>query len=401
MLRRRLLTMLSVITLVVLALATAKFISIYQQIQQFSAPPPPIAVSATTASEQLWQSRLPAIGSLRALQGIDLTVEAAGTVKTLEFRSGEKVSLNQPLLQLDSQVEQASLATEQAELALARVEHERGKSLLERQSLSKSEYDRLTAKLQKSITRVTQLNALLERKRIVAPFAGTIGIRQVDVGDYVTSGTPVATLQDLSSLYVDFFLPEQNVPQLALGQQVRINVAAYPGELFNAEIVAINPKVEISTRNVQVRALLANPDAKLLPGMFANLQVLLAAQAKQILVPETAVTFTLYGNSLYVVTSKEQPAAANPCTSSTGQLLCWLGLAKAPATQEPQPGLVVERRFVSTGERRDGWVIISKGLSAGEQIVTSGQLKLDNGSSVSLIVDSALTIPAPTQAHAN
>jgi membrane fusion protein (multidrug efflux system) len=401
MLRRRLLIMLTVVILTVLALAAAKFVSIYQQIQQFSAPPPPIAVSATTAAEQLWQSRLPAIGSLRAFQGIDLTVEAAGTVKALEFRSGEHVSLNQPLLQLDSAVEQASLATEQAELALAKVEHARGKSLLERQSLSKSEYDRLTAELQKSITRVAQLNALLERKRISAPFAGTIGIRQVDVGDYVTSGTPVATLQDLSKLYVDFFLPEQNVPQLALGQQVRINVAAYPGEVFNAEIVAINPKVEISTRNVQVRALLANPDAKLLPGMFANLQVLLAANAKQVVVPETAVTFTLYGNSLYVVASKEQPAAANPCTSSVGQLLCWLGLAKAPTAQEPQPALVVERRFVSTGERRDGWVIITKGLHAGEQIVTSGQLKLDNGSSVSLSADSALTIPAPAPAAAN
>jgi membrane fusion protein (multidrug efflux system) len=393
MLRRRLLTMLSVVTLVVLALAAAKFVSIYQQIQQFSAPPPPIAVSAATASEQLWQSRLPAIGSLKAFQGVDLTVEAAGTVKDLEFRSGEKVSLNQPLLQLDSAVEQASLATEQAELALAKVEHERGKNLLARQALSKSEYDRLSAELQKSITRVAQLNALLERKRIIAPFAGTIGIRQVDVGDFVTSGTTVATLQDLSKLFVDFYLPEQNVPQLALGQQVRISVAAYPGEVFIGEITAINPKVEVSTRNLQVRALLANPDAKLLPGMFANLQVLLASQAKQVVVPETAITFTLYGNSLYVVGPKEQPAASNPCTSTAGQLLCWLGLAKAPEAVEPQQSLVVERRFVSTGERRDGLVIISKGLRAGEQIVTAGQLKLDNGASVSLVADQA-TAPA-------
>ncbi|MDP3846445.1 MAG: efflux RND transporter periplasmic adaptor subunit [Pseudomonas sp.] len=399
MLRRRLLTMLSVVTLVVLALAAAKFVSIYQQIQQFSAPPPLIAVSATTASEQLWQSRLPAIGSLKAFQGVDLTVEAAGTVKHLAFRSGEKVSLNQPLLQLDSVVEQASLATEQAELALAQVEHERGKNLLARQALSKSEYDRLSAELQKSITRVAQLNALLERKRIIAPFAGTIGIRQVDVGDFVTSGTTVATLQDLSKLFVDFYLPEQNVPQLALGQQVRISVAAYPGEVFIGEITAINPKVEVSTRNLQVRALLANPDAKLLPGMFANLQVLLASQAKQVVVPETAITFTLYGNSLYVVGPKEQPAASNPCTSSAGQLLCWLGLAKAPEAVEPQQSLVVERRFVSTGERRDGLVIISKGLRAGEQIVTAGQLKLDNGASVSLVADQATT-PAPASPSA-
>jgi membrane fusion protein, multidrug efflux system len=399
MLRRRLLIMLSVVTLTVLALAAAKFIAIYQQIQQFSAPPPAIAVSATTATEQLWQSRLPAIGSLRAFQGIDLTVEAAGTVKQLEFRSGEQVSFNQPLLQLDSAVESSILATEQAELALAQVEFQRGKNLLARQALSKSEYDRLSAELEKSTARVAQLKALLERKRILAPFAGTIGIRQVDVGDYVTSGTPVATLQDLSKLFVDFYLPEQNVPQVAIGQQVRVSVAAYPDEVFNAEIVAINPKVEVSTRNLQVRALLANPQSKLLPGMFANLQVLLAAQAKQVVVPETAVTFTLYGNSLYVVGTQEQPAAANPCTSSSGQILCWLGLAKAPASQAGQTSLVVERRFVTTGERRDGAVIITKGLHAGEQIVTAGQLKLDNGSRVSLIADSALDTPAPAAAN--
>ena len=401
MLRRRLLTMLSVVTLVVLALAAAKFVAIYQQIQQFSAPRPPIAVSAATASEQLWQSRLPAIGSLKAFQGVDLTVEVAGTVKDLQFRSGETVSLHQPLLQLDSVVEQASLATEQAELALAQVEHARGKNLLERQALSKSEYDRLSAKLQKSVTRVTQLKALLERKRITAPFAGTIGIRQVDVGDFVSSGTTVATLQDLSKLFVDFYLPEQNVPQLALGQEVRISVAAYPGEVFIGEITAINPKVEVSTRNLQVRALLANPDAKLLPGMFANLQVLLASQAKQVVVPETAITFTLYGNSLYVVGAKDQPAASNPCTSSAGQLLCWLGLAKAPEAVEPQQSLVVERRFVSTGERRDGLVIISKGLRAGEQIVTAGQLKLDNGASVSLVADQATAPAAASPSAAN
>lgn len=401
MLRRRLFTMLSVVTLVVLALAAAKFVSIYQQIQQFSAPRPPIAVSAATASEQLWESRLAAIGSLKAFQGVDLTVEAAGTVKDLQFNSGETVSLNQPLLQLDSAVEQASLATEQAELALAQVEYERGKNLLQRQVLSKSEYDRLSAKLQKSMTRVTQLKALLERKRLVAPFAGTIGIRQVDVGDFVASGTTVATLQDLSKLFVDFYLPEQNVPQLALGQTVRISVAAYPGEVFSGQITAINPKVEVSTRNLQVRALLANPDSKLLPGMFASLQVLLPNQAKQVLVPETAITFTLYGNSLYVIGQKDQPAVSNPCTSTAGQLLCWLGLAKAPEAAEAQKSLVVERRFVSTGERRDGQVIISKGLKAGEQIVTAGQLKLDNGATVSLIEDHATPLTPANSPAAN
>lgn len=401
MLRRRLLIMLSVVTVVVLALAAAKFISVYQQIQQFSAPKPPIAVSATAAREQVWQSELPAIGSLKAFQGVDLTVETAGTVKDVQFRSGEKVSLNQSLIQLDSAVEQASLATEQAELALAKVEYERGKSLLTRQALSKSEFDRLTAKLQKSMTRVTQLQALLDRKQITAPFAGTIGIRKIDVGDFVSSGTTVATLQDLSKLFVDFYLPEQYVPQLALGQKVRISVAAYPDQVFTGEINALNPKVEVSTRNIQVRAQLANPDSKLLPGMFASLQVLLSEQAQKVVVPETAVTFTLYGNSLYVLGKKDLPAPSNPCVSSAGEVLCWLGLAKPPAEQTEQQALVVERRYVSTGERRDGLVIISKGLQAGEQVVTAGQLKLDNGSTVSVINDHATDLTPPAASAPN
>ena len=175
----------------------------------------------------------------------------------------------------------------------------------------------------------------------------------------------MATLQDLSTLFVDFFLPEQNVPLLAIGQQVRIKVAAYPDEVFIGQISAINPKVEDSTRNLQVRAMLANPNGKLLPGMFANLQVLLAEQAEQVVVPETAVTFTLYGNSLYVVLPHTPEPAPNPCDSAVGSLMCAVGLAKPPMIPEqPVQELTVERRFVETGERRDGLVVIRQGLKA-------------------------------------
>lgn len=398
---RRMLIMLGVVTLVVLALAAAKFVSIYQQIQQFSGPKPAIAISAAAASEQPWQSRLPAIGTLKAAQGVELTVEVGGTVKDVQFRSGEKVALHQPILLMDSDVEQASMATAQAELGLAQVEYERGKSLVGRQAISKSEYDRLAAELQKAVTRVAQLKALLEKKRIIAPFAGTIGIRQVDVGDFVDAGTPVATLQDLSTLFVDFYLPEQNVPLLAIGQQVKISVAAYPDEVFEGQISAINPKVEDSTRNLQVRASLANPNGKLLPGMFANLQVLLADQAPRVVVPETAVTFSLYGNSLYVIKEQDSPAAANPCSTTVGGLMCRLGVIHAPADSAPARELIVERRFVQTGERRDGQVVIDKGLQTGEQIVTVGQLKLDNGAHVSLANDSATPLKASSQSGVN
>ena len=339
MLLRRMLIMLGVVLAVVLALAAYKGFSIYQQIQMFSAPQPAISVSAAVAREQPWQSRLPAIGTLKAYQGVDLTAEVQGTVKEVLFQSGEKVTLGQPLLQLDSEVERAILATAEAVRALARVEYQRGQDLIKRQAISKSEFDRLNAELLKAEASVTQLKAELDKKRILAPFAGTIGIRQVDTGDYLSPGTSFATLQDLSRLYVDFFLPEQDYPQLAIGQSVRLSLAAYPGEVFSGEISALNPKVEETTRNVQVRAMLPNPDNKLLPGMFANLEVLLPGEKPQVLVPETAITYTLYGNSVYVIGEQKDDQGA------------------VVKDDKGQPRLVVERRFVETGERRDGQVL--------------------------------------------
>jgi len=371
MLLRRMLIMLGVVLAVVLALAAYKGFSIYQQIQMFSAPQPAISVSAAVAREQAWQSRLPAIGTLKAYQGVDLTAEVLGTVKEVLFQSGEKVSLGQPLLQLDSEVERAILATAEAVRALARVEYQRGQDLIKRQAISKSEFDRLNAELLKAEASVTQLKAELDKKRILAPFAGTIGIRQVDTGDYLSPGTSFATLQDLSRLYVDFFLPEQDYPQLAIGQSVRLSLAAYPGEVFSGEISALNPKVEETTRNVQVRAMLPNPDNKLLPGMFANLEVLLPGEQPQVLVPETAITYTLYGNSVYVI-GEQKDDKGTVVKDDKGQVR-----------------LVVERRFVETGERRDGQVLVLKGLKAGEQVVTAGQLKLDNGAHVAIVEDQA------------
>ncbi|UUY08737.1 efflux RND transporter periplasmic adaptor subunit [Pseudomonas sp. J452] len=372
MLLRRMFVMLGAVILVVLALAAYKGYSIYQQVQMFSAPQPAISVSAAAATEQPWQSRLPAIGTLKAFQGVDLTAEVQGTVQQVLFQSGEKVSLGQPLLQLDSQVEQAILATALAVRNLAQVEYQRGKNLAVKQAISKSEFDRLNAELLKAEASVTQLQASLDKKRILAPFAGTIGIRQVDTGDYLSPGNTVATLQDLSKLYVDFFLPEQTVPLLAIGQRVRLNVAAYPGEVFEGEIAAINPKVEETTRNLQVRAMLPNPESKLLPGMFANLDVLLPGEKPVIVVPETAITYTLYGNSVYVIGEKKDDQGA------------------VVKDDKGQAQLQVERRFVETGERRDGQVLVLKGLKAGEQVVTAGQLKLDNGAHVTIVADQAL-----------
>ncbi|MGV8861671.1 MAG: efflux RND transporter periplasmic adaptor subunit [Pseudomonas sp.] len=372
MLRRRMLIMLGVVLLVVLSLGGYKAFSVYRQIQVFATPKPPINVAVVTANEQPWQSQLPAIGTLKALQGVDLSLEIAGTVKALQFESGQKVTAGQLLLQLDSDVEKALLGTAEAELGLAKIEHGRGSQLVGSQAISKGDFDRLAAQLKKAYASVAQLNAALAKKSILAPFSGTIGIRQVDVGDYLASGTMIATLQNLSSLYVDFYVPEQAVPKLAVGQIAQVTVAAYPAQIFEAKISAINPKVDDATRNILVRATLPNPGGELLPGMFASLHVLLPGANTRVVVPESAISYTLYGNSVYVVVPKKT-AGGEPEKDAKGE-----------------PQWTVERRFVETGEHRNGRVVVSKGLSAGERVVSAGQLKLDTGAHVAISADKTL-----------
>ncbi|MFB4393912.1 MULTISPECIES: efflux RND transporter periplasmic adaptor subunit [unclassified Pseudomonas] len=361
MLRRRMLIMLAVVLLIVLALAGIKAFSIYRQIQMFSAPKPPISVAAAKAEQRTWQERLPAVGSLKALQGVELSLEVAGTVRSLHFDSGQQVKAGQLLLELDSEQETALLGTAQADLGLAKVDYNRGSQLVGDSAISRGEFDRLSAQYRRNQAVVDQLKASLAKKSMRAPFSGTIGIRQVDIGAYLASGTVIATLQDLSSLYVDFNVPEQALPQLALGQQVQVQVAAFPGQTFSAAISALNPKVEESTRNLLVRATLPNPDGKLLPGMFASLLVLLPDPRPQVVVPESAITYTLYGNSVYVATEKK--------------------------AEDGQAQLVAEQRAVQTGERRDGVVVVSQGLEAGEQVVTAGQLKLTPGAAIRISQD--------------
>ncbi|MBF8723630.1 efflux RND transporter periplasmic adaptor subunit [Pseudomonas guariconensis] len=372
MLRRRMLIMLAVVLLIVLVLGGIKAFSIYQQVQMFSAPKPPVSVAAALAEQRQWQERLPAVGSLKAFQGVELSLEVAGTVKSLHFESGQQVKAGQLLLQLDHDQETALLGTAQADLGLAKVDFGRGSQLVGDAAISRGEFDRLTAQYRRNQAVVDQLKASLAKKSISAPFSGTIGIRQVDVGDYLASGTVIATLQDLSSLYVDFNVPEQALPQLNLGQQVLVQVAAYPGQTFPATLSAINPKVEESTRNLLVRATLANPDGKLLPGMFASLLVLLPNPQPQVVVPESAITYTLYGNSVYVVTQKKDKDG-QPESNADGQ-----------------PQLIAEQRTVKTGERRDAVVVVSEGLKAGEQVVTAGQLKLTPGAAIRISADKAL-----------
>lgn len=371
MLRRRMLIMLTVVLLIVLILGGLKAFSVYRQIQVFSAPKPAVSVAAAVAQQRPWQERLAAVGSLKALQGVELSLEVAGTVKTLHFDSGQQVKAGQLLLQLDNGEETAQLGTAQADLGLAQVDFGRGRQLVGDQAISRGEFDRLSAVYRRNQAVVEQLKASLAKKSIKAPFSGTLGIRQVDVGDYLASGTVIATLQDISSLYLDFNVPEQALPRLSLGQQVQVQAAAYPEQTFDARISAINPKVDPSTRNLLVRATLDNPQGKLLPGMFANLQVLMPDPQTRVVVPESAITYTLYGNSVYVVSQKRD----NDGNAQTGD--------------DGQPLLTAEQRTVKTGERRDGQVVVSEGLQAGERVVSAGQVKLTPGAAIRLTDEQA------------
>jgi len=359
---RRLIVLLILFIAVVAALGAWKYYSIRQQIAFFTAPKPPIQVSATEAQSIDWQSRLPAIGTLTARQGVELTAEIAGTVERVLAESGQLVEAGQTLLVMNNQVEQASLETAEAQVELARLDFDRQQNLLRRQSISQAQFDQASSTLRQARAKAAELRAILQKKTITAPFPGRLGIVQVDPGDYLSPGTLIATLQDLSSLNVDFSLAEQYFPLLSVGQDVELSVAAFPDQRFSGEITAINPRVDASSRTLLVRARVSNPEEQLLPGMFAELNVLLPDTQPRVVVPETAVTFSLYGQSVYVVEPADREAAQD--------------------RENDEAGLVVRRRFVTTGERREGQVVVLKGLEAGEQVVTGGQLKLDDGAAV-------------------
>lgn len=368
---RRLILMLIIFILFVVALGSWKFWSVKQQIAAFQAPKPPIQVAAQEAQLELWQGRLPAIGTLTALLGIELTAETSGTVTDILFESGQQVTAGQKLLVMRSDAEQASLATAEAQAALAQLDFKRQQSLLQRKNISQAEFDRVSSSLKQAQAKVEEVRALLNKKTIKAPFSGRIGIADTDPGDYLSPGTTIATLQDLSHLYVDFNLAERHYRHLRVGEKIELEVAAFENKRVTGEITAINPQVDASTRTVKVRARVDNSDEQLLPGMFAELDVLLPDAQKRVVIPETAVNFTLYGNSVYVITSTEEANVVSP----------------EPAVSDEHSDdlpLQVERRFITTGERRDGKVVILDGVEAGERVVIAGQLKLDNGSAVAI-----------------
>ena len=332
------------------------------------APPPPV-VSTTTASLEPWQPELAAVGTVKAAKGADLATQVAGIVSTINFESGADVKAGTLLMALQSADDVARLESLRASAALAKLTLERDKRQLQAQAISQQQVDTDTQNLKSAEAQVAQQEALLSYKSIRAPFDGRLGIRQVDLGQYVAAGAAVVTLQALDPVYVDFYLPQQALDRLKIDQAVTADIDTFPGQSFAGKISAINPKVDPATRNVLVRASFPNPDKKLVPGMFAQMHIAVGTPEKLVTLPQTAISYNPYGDTVYIVDDKGK-------------------------TPDGKPNLVARQSFVTTGITRGDLVSILKGVKEGETVVVAGQLKLHNGSVVTINNDRALKADA-------
>jgi membrane fusion protein (multidrug efflux system) len=312
-------------------------------------------VSTTKASLQEWTLHLQAVGSIRAAKGVDVANEISGIVEEIHFNSGEDVKAGDILLSLRAQDEIAKLQTLEAAQNIAEINFIRDKKQMAAQAVSRATLDNDEATLQGAKAKVLEQKAIVEKKIIRAPFYGHLGIRNIDVGQYINAGSPIVTLQQLDPLYLDFTMSQQSLAQLRVGQKIIARSDTYPDRVFEGKIAAINPKVDINTRNVQVRAELSNSEHLLLPGMYAKVEIVVGEPKQVVTLPQTAITYNPYGNTVFIVKESEEPQ-----------------------------GLTVVQQFVTVGEARGDQVQILQGVNEGDIIVSAGQLKLQNGSAITV-----------------
>jgi membrane fusion protein, multidrug efflux system len=324
---------------------------------------PPQTVSAAKAEYTEWQPQIEAVGSLRAVKGADLSLEVSGVVDSIMFKSGDDVKQGALLLKLRSDDDAAKLQSLQATAELSQITYNRDLKQFKIQAVSQATLDTDSANLKNAKAQVAEQQAVLDKKFLRAPFAGHLGIRAVDLGQYLAAGTTIVTLQALDPIFLDFFVPQQAVDQIRIGQAVAAKVDAFEDRTFSGEISAINPKIDASTRNIQIRATLRNLDHQLLPGMYATVDIATGAPHNYITLPQTAITYNPYGDLVYVVDKKADPAG--------------------------KPQLFARQTFVTTGARRGDQVAVLKGVNEGDMIVTTGQIKLHNGSPV--LIDNSIT----------
>ena len=337
-----------------------------------NAPVPAATVTAMKAEFQPWQLQLGAVGTLRALRGVDVTTEIAGLVRTLNFKSGDEVSAGRVLAELNADSEIAQLHSLEAAADLAATVYQRDRAQLEAEAISEAQVDSDAADLKSKRAQVAQQTALIAKKTIRAPFAGKLGISTVSVGQYLNSGDKLVTLQAIDPIYVDFSVPQKQLPQVAPGQRVTLTVDAFRDMPFPGHVTAINPKVDVSTRNVLVEATIPNPKRLLLPGMFGSIRVDSGDEERYLTLPQTAITFSPYGNTVYEASPSDKK------------------------DEKGQAQLVAKQVFVTTGPTRGDQIAILKGVEPGAQIVTSGQTKLKNGTPI--VIDNTVqpaNNPAP------
>ncbi len=318
---------------------------------------PPQTVSTVTAGYQEWQPAVAAVGSLRAVNGAELSLQLAGIVSEIDFNSGDDVQQGQVLLRLRSDDDVAKLHALQAAAQLAQVNFDRDNKQFQVQAVSRATLDSDAATLKSDVAQVAEQQAVVDQKILHAPFAGHLGIRAVDLGQFLAAGTQVVTLQALDSLYVDFYLPQQALANIKVDQTIVVHVDTWPGVNFDGKVSAINPQVDPTSRNVQIRATLHNPDHRLLPGMFATLDINTGATQRLVTLPQTAIAYNPYGNTVYLVLDKGKDA-------------------------QGKPQLIAQQTFVTTGDTRGNQVAVLKGIKPGDVIVSAGQIKLHNDSPV-------------------
>lgn len=319
---------------------------------------PPQTVSATTAAFQDWQPKLTAIGTFRAVNGADLALEASGVVEKIHFQSGEDVAAGQLLLELRKDTDIAKLDSLKATAELNDITLRRDQAQLKLRAVSQAIVDTDLANLKSARAQVVQQEAVVAQKTLRAPFAGRIGIRSVDLGQYASAGAVIATLQALDPIYLDFMLPQQALQGIKVGQTVQASVDTFPDKVFSGVIAAINSKVDPASRNIQLRASLKNADRKLLPGMFATIEISIGKTQRFITLPQTAIVYAPYGDSVFL--AEKDPKLAGKDDSAA-------------------PALVARQNFVQLGDRRGDQIAVLSGLAEGAAVVTAGQIKLKNG----------------------
>jgi membrane fusion protein (multidrug efflux system) len=338
--------------------------------------PPPATVTSEPAKSEQWIEELTSIGTLISSHGVDITSQVAGIVTEVFVQSGQDADRGAKLVQLDIAVELADLASSKATLQEAEVAFQRQSDLIAKKVTSEATVDSARAKRDTALAVTRRIEAVIAQKTIAAPLTGRLGIRKVERGQYVSPGMTLVTMQALDPMRVDFPMPEQTIGKLRVGQEIEITVDAYPGVVFKGKIESLDARVAQDTRTLLVRGSLPNPDRKLLPGMFANVVVLVGAPRGVVTVPRTAITYSLYGDSIYVVS----PAPGNQAAGADG-------------AGDAERKLVAERRYVKTGQTRDDRAALLTGVKAGEEVVTTGQLKLSPGAAIRIDNTQPLTRP--------